>query len=172
MGCLGVKVFPNRDALCRQWESLPDASAQVAQPFVEGMAASLCILAKDGEAVLLSVNRQRIAVMDDALVLLGCVVSGLGKGEEGHRRLARDVAAALPELWGFVGVDFIATPRGPQVLEVNPRLTTSYAGLRESIGINPARLVLDLASGGRVGLGDAVADAKVVDVCLEYASVA
>jgi predicted ATP-grasp superfamily ATP-dependent carboligase len=30
------------------------------------------------------------------------------------------------------------------VLEVNPRLTTSYAGLRDALGINPARLVLDL----------------------------
>jgi predicted ATP-grasp superfamily ATP-dependent carboligase len=30
------------------------------------------------------------------------------------------------------------------VLEVNPRLTTSYAGLRESIGANPAAWVLGM----------------------------
>jgi predicted ATP-grasp superfamily ATP-dependent carboligase len=30
------------------------------------------------------------------------------------------------------------------VIEVNPRLTTSYAGLYRAIGINPAQLVLDL----------------------------
>jgi predicted ATP-grasp superfamily ATP-dependent carboligase len=172
VGCLGVKVFPDRDALGRQWESLPDAANQVAQPFVEGMAASLCMLAKNGEAAVLSVNRQRIAVMDDTLVLLGCVVSGAGQLDESHRRLARKIAAALPDLWGFVGVDFIATPRGPQVLEVNPRLTTSYAGLRESLGINPAGLVLDLAAGGRVGPGCPLGDARAVDVCVEYASVA
>jgi predicted ATP-grasp superfamily ATP-dependent carboligase len=30
------------------------------------------------------------------------------------------------------------------VLEVNPRLTTSYVGLRRAIGVNPAGLVLRL----------------------------
>jgi predicted ATP-grasp superfamily ATP-dependent carboligase len=41
-------------------------------------------------------------------------------------------------------VDFIETQAGPIVIEVNPRLTTSYAGLRRAIGVNPAHLVLDL----------------------------
>ena len=58
--------------------------------------------------------------------------------------LASAVARALPGLWGYCGVDFIETDSGPQVLEVNPRLTTSYAGLRRATGLNCAQLVLDL----------------------------
>jgi predicted ATP-grasp superfamily ATP-dependent carboligase len=34
------------------------------------------------------------------------------------------------------------------VLEINPRLTTTYAALRDAIGINPARLILGLGQGG------------------------
>ncbi len=41
-------------------------------------------------------------------------------------------------------MDFIETASGPIVIEVNPRLTTSYAGLHRAIGINPAQLVLEL----------------------------
>jgi len=58
--------------------------------------------------------------------------------------LAKRAIAAIPGLWGYVGIDVVLTQRGPVVLEVNPRLTTSYAGLRAALDINPARLVLDL----------------------------
>jgi predicted ATP-grasp superfamily ATP-dependent carboligase len=171
VGCLGIRLFQDRDSLRRYWERLPDGPANVAQPYVTGMAASLCILAKEGEATLLSVNRQRIAVMDDAFVLLGCVVSGLSGGGRRYERLAGAIAAALPGLQGYVGVDLIVGPNGPKVLEVNPRLTTSYVGLKESIGVNPAGLVLDLMGGGSAWRG-ATGAAKAVDVCLEYANVA
>ncbi len=87
---------------------------------------------------MLSVNRQRIAVMDDAFVLPGCVVSGLSGGGRRFQRLAGAIAAAPPELQGCVGVDLIVGPNSPQVLEVNPRLTRYYVGLKESIGVNPA----------------------------------
>jgi tyramine---L-glutamate ligase len=30
------------------------------------------------------------------------------------------------------------------VLEINPRLTTSYVGLHDAMGYNPTRLVIDL----------------------------
>lgn len=170
VGCLGVRLCRDRDDLCRHWEQLPATPPFIAQPFIHGTAASLSLLAKDGEAALLSVNRQRIAVIDDALVLLGCVVNGLGAGDPRLRRIAGDVAAAIPGLWGYVGVDFIAAAGGPRVLEVNPRLTTSYVGLRESLNLNPAQLVLDLLAGGRPHQG--TLGGLAIDVCLEYAGAA
>jgi hypothetical protein len=54
------------------------------------------------------------------------------------------IAAAIPDLWGYVGVDLVATASGPVVLEVNPRLTTSYCGLRLALQVNAAELVLGL----------------------------
>jgi len=43
-----------------------------------------------------------------------------------------------------VGIDLIDTESGPVVLEVNPRLTVSYAGLHSMLGFNPAGKVLAL----------------------------
>jgi predicted ATP-grasp superfamily ATP-dependent carboligase len=168
VGCLDIRVCQDRDTLCREWDRLPEPLRYVAQPFVDGVAASLCLVAQGGEAALLSVNRQRIALMDDAFVLLGCVVNGISmEAGSAFQRLAGDVAAALPDLWGYAGVDLLVTPRGPKVLEVNPRLTTSYVGLKESTGINPAGLVLDLLKGKP--MPRSVTPMRgAVDVCLEY----
>lgn len=165
MGCLGIRLCRDRDSLCQRWERQPNPDAYVAQPFVAGTAASLSLIARNGESTLLSTNRQRIAAMDDELVLLGCVVNGLEGSPEIFEALAREIAAALPGLWGYAGVDLVDTPAGPQVLEVNPRLTTSYVGLRESLRINPAALVLDLLFGDRPP--SLRLSGTPVDVCVE-----
>ncbi|RKT47118.1 ATP-grasp domain-containing protein [Thiocapsa rosea] len=169
-GCEGIRLYHDRDSLCRDWDSLADWRNQVAQPFIHGTSASLSFLAKAGEATLLSINRQRVAIMDDRLVLLGCVVNGLGAGDPRFRRLAEDVAAALPGLWGYVGLDLVITQDGLPVLEINPRLTSSYAGLSESLGLNTAGQVLELYVGGRPE--EAIGAGRAVDVCLEYAGAA
>lgn len=50
------------------------------------------------------------------------------------QQLVRAVACAISELRGYVGIDLLlpaATPLQPLVVEINPRLTTSYVGYRE-----------------------------------------
>ena len=170
VGCLGIRLYQDQDALRRDWDQAAEHGDLVAQPFLQGTAASLSLLVRDGHHALLAVNRQRIAVMDGNLLLLGCVVNGLDGNDPGLHRLAADVAEAMPGLWGYVGVDLISTPEGPRLLEVNPRLTTSYVGLRESLGRNPAGLVLDLLGGD--GPHQSPMDGVAVDVCLEFADAA
>ena len=67
-------------------------------------------------------------------------------------RLAQKAIRALPGAWGFVGVDLILgnAEDGSRdvVLEVNPRLTTSYVGLRQLLDQNLAEIMLCLAEGG------------------------
>ena len=49
-------------------------------------------------------------------------------------RLAQQAVAALPDPLGYVGVDLVlgadADGADDYVIEINPRLTTSYIGLR------------------------------------------
>lgn len=54
---------------------------------------------------------------------------------------ARAAVGALPGLRGHVGVDLVAAPDRCVVIEVNPRLTTSYVGLRRVLRANLAELV-------------------------------
>ncbi len=67
--------------------------------------------------------------------------------------LAMRAVAALPEPRGYLGVDLVLGPAedGSQdvVLEVNPRLTTSYVGLRAAAGpgVNLAEAMLAVVEG-------------------------
>jgi predicted ATP-grasp superfamily ATP-dependent carboligase len=62
-----------------------------------------------------------------------------------QENLTKEIAEALPGLWGYVGIDFIENHElGPLVLEINPRLTSSYAGIRQATGINVAEQILRL----------------------------
>ena len=71
-------------------------------------------------------------------------------------RLARATLTALPRTRGFVGVDMIlgepADGSRDVVLEVNPRLTTSYVGLRRGTSSNLAAAMLAIQRGDRCPL--------------------
>jgi predicted ATP-grasp superfamily ATP-dependent carboligase len=116
----------------------------VVQPFVPGTPLSLSLLAQDGAAWLLACNTQHLHHDNGAFAYGGGVVGGAEVRRPALEPIAAGVAAALPGLWGYIGVDLIDGAEGPTVLDVNPRLTTSYVGLAESLGVNPASLVLAL----------------------------
>lgn len=142
-GCLNTRIFPDAETALA-WIAATGEAGYVLQAFIPGKLGSLSLLCCDGVAQLLGCNEQRIAVRDNQFHLLGTTVNGMRDHAGQFERLAQAVAAAIPGLWGHVGVDFIVAEHGVVVLEVNPRLTTSYAGLHASIGCNPAALALDL----------------------------
>ena len=147
-GCSDTRIFPDRDAACA-WIAEHDPARYVMQPYIHGKPRSISMVCADGQALLMSVNEQRMAVFDNQLHYLGSTVSGVdGMGME-CRVLAEQVMAAVPGLWGYAGIDFIMGADGPVVLEVNPRVTISHAGMRQSVGHNPARLVVELLRDGQ-----------------------
>jgi tyramine---L-glutamate ligase len=141
-GCEGTEVVQDRAAALERLAE--DPGSLVAQPWIDGEPLSLSLLCGGPAARLLSCNRQRIAVCGGRVSLDAVVVGAVADREGRFARLGERIAAAVPGLWGYVGVDLILTPRGPVVLEINPRLTTSYCGLRTALGFNPAELVLGL----------------------------
>jgi predicted ATP-grasp superfamily ATP-dependent carboligase len=66
-------------------------------------------------------------------------------------RLTRSALEAIPGLLGYVGVDIVLGEASDgsqdQVIEVNPRLTTSYIGVRALARSNLAEMMLEAASG-------------------------
>lgn len=153
-GCQQTRLFPNWHAAA-QWVAANPAAANpgriefIMQPFVPGEPCSLSMLCRDGEAELLSRNRQRVEIRDSQFHFLGSVVNSLHDGQNDLAGLANRIASAIPGLWGYVGVDFILSEGGAIVLDVNARLTTSYVGLSASLGCNPAALVLGLLDPAR-----------------------
>lgn len=145
-GCDGTFLVPDwraaRDHLAG------DSGRLVAQPWIDGPALSLSLLCRDGRALLLSGNHQDVRISHGRPSLEAIAVNAVPDRDGRLAELARRIATAVPGLWGYVGVDLVLSPRGPVVLEINPRLTTSYCGLRRALGINTAAMVLDLLQPG------------------------
>jgi predicted ATP-grasp superfamily ATP-dependent carboligase len=117
----------------------------VIQPHLQGSKTSLSCLFKQGRSWLVCANLQRFEFTNQQYHLTGIVVNhhpDLGL----YRQLIDKIAQALPDLWGYVGIDLIVNDQ-TWVLEVNPRLTTSFVGIHEALGINIAEAVLQLLHG-------------------------
>jgi hypothetical protein len=118
--------------------------------FCSGTPASVAILCGPREYVALPACRQLLS--DDGLFrYLG---GGLPLHEAWNKRasdLAVSAVRALPPAIGYVGVDLVLGARDDGrddvVIEVNPRLTTSYVGLRASCRGNLAQAMLNVAQG-------------------------
>ncbi|MEP9350140.1 ATP-grasp domain-containing protein [Xanthobacter sp. KR7-225] len=146
---------------------LPDAPGLIVQPFVAGTPASLSLLVRPDGPRLLSVNRQHLEVAEDgAMSLKGLTVGGLADADGALARLAGKVAAAFPGLAGIVGIDVILAPAGPVVVEVNPRITTAYAGLHAALSVNPAAFLPELIRAGTPPALPHLPPARPVEVLL------
>ncbi|OZA77160.1 MAG: hypothetical protein B7X76_10630, partial [Azorhizobium sp. 39-67-5] len=150
-GATQTHVWRSLDAL--RAAHLPPAGL-IVQPYVAGVAASLTVLCRPDGVTLLTANlqeiaEQKIAEDEGRLSLTGLTVGCLPDADGNFAALARAVVAAMPGLSGIIGMDLIVTEEGPVVVEVNPRITTSYAGLHASLGINPAAFLPELIRDGR-----------------------
>ncbi len=108
------------------------------QPFVPGepMSVSFLVLGRYEEfgknvVLMISDSYQRVERRGDRFAYVGGVVPGGAKDVSPARRAVE----AIEGLRGWVGVDFLwDESRGrATILEINPRVTTSYIGLRRLV---------------------------------------
>jgi tyramine---L-glutamate ligase len=107
----------------------------IVQEFVPGRAMSVALMVNGNRTAQLLPCEQRIS-NDGLFQYLG------GSIAREHERIAFDARSAivgLDGLHGFVGIDFILDDQNRVwFLEINPRLTTSYLGLRRIAQFNLA----------------------------------
>jgi predicted ATP-grasp superfamily ATP-dependent carboligase len=119
-----------------------------------GMAASAALLCGPGRAMPLPACGQHLS-KDGRMRYLGGWTPLSEPFSERVRQLASRVGQRLPPTIGYLGIDVILGDDGPSsdlVVEVNPRLTTSYLGLRRLARTNLAEAMLQAASGREVEL--------------------
>lgn len=128
----------------KDWAALPSLEKKyIIQPHLHGEKTSLSCLFKNGKARLLCVNLQIFDVKNQQYVLKNIDINY--KSDDGrYQTLVSQIAVAFPDLLGYVGVDLIETEDACFVLEINPRLTTSFVGIETALGLNVAELVLKL----------------------------
>ncbi len=138
----GIRRWPTRDAALQAILAATRHS-WILQPMYHGESLSMSLFCADGSALLISINQQRVLWRHDQVLLADLTVNSIPNTEPNFFALAQQIVRALPGLSGYVGVDLVRGDDGIlTVLEINPRLTTSYCGLREALGVNVAQLVL------------------------------
>ncbi len=148
VGCQGAMLIETAQEFQTAVSSFANLADYIIQPYCAGQAVSLSCLFKNGQAWILCCNQQQIEISHKAFHLHGCRVNISSRYKVYYQLLVEKIAHALPGLWGYVGIDLIETDnQGPLLLEINPRLTTSFIGIQAATGINLAEQVLRLLDG-------------------------
>jgi len=103
------------------------------QEFLGGVHVSVSLLT-DGENILpLTLNMQKVKLKEPSKGsgYFGGVIPFNHPMAEEAKKVACLAVESIDGLKGYVGVDMILTREGPIIVEVNPRITTSYLGLRK-----------------------------------------
>ncbi len=111
------------------------------QPFIEGLPLSVgCHCQHDGEVEVFPIGQQRLS--RDFEYLGGSIPASLpASTATAVQELVRRACATIPGLNGHIGFDLLlpdADPTRPLIVEINPRLTTSYVGYRRLSASNLA----------------------------------
>ena len=124
----------------------------VVQPYVPGLPASVALLLGPRQQIALPAAAQELSP-DGRFCYRGGAVPLPADLAGRAAELAARAVQSMPGLRGYVGVDLVlggaADGSGDCVIEINPRLTTSYVGLRALAETNLAEAMLDVATGGR-----------------------
>jgi hypothetical protein len=138
-GCDGVAHVRAEAELGRALAlpALAGAEEILVQRWVAGEAASVSLLVAGRAAVPLSLNSQKLRIGIPCAYEGGTVAIDHPRRDEAFDLAARAVGL-VPGLRGYVGVDLVLGPDGCFLVEINPRLTTSYVGLRRALAFNLA----------------------------------
>jgi predicted ATP-grasp superfamily ATP-dependent carboligase len=121
----------------------------IEQRYVPGLAASVALLCGAKTRLELPACSQLLS-SDGRFAYLGGRVPLPADLGDRALRIARQAVDAVPGLFGYVGVDVVLGDDGQDwVIEINPRLTTSYIGLRALAESNLAEAMLRLAEGNK-----------------------
>ncbi len=122
----------------------------IVQPYVSGQAASVAFLIGPGRRLALPAAAQHLST-DGRFRYQGGSLPLPPPLAERATRIAARAVGAVEGLRGYVGVDVVlgaaADGSGDCAIEINPRLTTSYVGLRALARFNLAEAMLAVAAG-------------------------
>ena len=155
VSCCGLCIVNNDSQIISAIEKIEaESSAKqfIVQEFIIGEAASVSLLVSNGKALAISLNKQNVNVASPdktSSYLGGCVPFDNSLKEETFL-MAEKAVECFSGLRGYVGVDFVLGKDKPFVVDVNPRLTTSYLGLSQTVSFNVAQAIIDAVSRSRL----------------------
>lgn len=140
-GSIGISVCAKDEILNHD----VDPETRIVQPLIFGRAYSIGVLfSRTGQILAqLPVAEQHLS-KDGHFTYQGGSIGTSDVSHDDVSNLVRQVAREVTGLRGYVGIDFVV-PDGddqPLLVEINPRVTTSYVGYRSALSRNIMELLI------------------------------
>ncbi|NLI93801.1 MAG: ATP-grasp domain-containing protein [Peptococcaceae bacterium] len=147
----GVRLIQTGEQLDKVVEQLATMGEEtfLVQEYIPGQAVSVSLFVLEGKVLPLSLNRQ-ILKDEDELGFRGITVPYEHSLDQDIIKIASAACEQVEGLKGFIGVDLVAGPEGPVLIEINSRITLAYVALREVVSRNLAGDLLNLCVENRV----------------------
>ena len=142
VGAQNCIYLSDRFAL-RENVTIKENDNYIIQPFIEGEHMSMSLFVYNKNIQLLSCNKQEITLKNNLISLTGIGVNEFLSYKDQMRELAESIVSAIPGFSGYIGIDLIRSNNKFFVIDINPRFTTSYAGISASLGINITEKILN-----------------------------
>ena len=116
----------------------------IQQPYINGESISVAVIGSDISTTRLPMVEQRLS-NDGRFHYLGSVIPSASPSNSELQRVVQSIAENVSGLSGYWGVDLIRTDDDKfVVVEINPRLTSSYLAYRQQARFNVASLLLGM----------------------------
>lgn len=148
VGCEGMQRVSAAELMAIQSAST-NRERWIVQPWLEGQSYSrTAIVDAAGQCHWLPVVRQHLSIDRRVTYVGGRVLPDLSLTRDQSDDLQRAIDALVGRARGWVGVDFLLSEDGQlTVIEINPRLTTSFVGLSKACDRSLADLLVRAALG-------------------------
>jgi predicted ATP-grasp superfamily ATP-dependent carboligase len=148
VSCCGLSVVRNEGQVAVAVGKIKRESSSkrfMAQELIKGAAASVSLVSTGSDALSISLNRQDLTIgaPDKTSSYSGGLVPFDHPLRHSAFEVAEKIVKSFRDLKGYVGVDLVLTAEEAVAIEVNPRLTTSYIGLRRVVNFNLAEAILN-----------------------------
>jgi len=148
VSCIGLSVVKNEQQIAGAIDKIRESSSKkhfLIQELVKGTATSVSLLSSGSTAVSISLNRQDVTIgtPNNFSSYSGGVTPFDHPFQNESFKVAEKIVKSVPGLRGYIGIDFVLSENGLAAIEMNPRLTTSYVGLRRSVNYNPAQAIVN-----------------------------
>jgi len=148
VGCCGLSVVKDESRMVAAVKKIAKESPCehfIAQKLIEGISVSASVISTGEKALPITLNKQMVTLASpyERSSYNGGFVPFDHVLEEEALKAAQLAVESISGLKGYIGVDMVLTRNGVVVIEVNPRLTTSYIGLRKAVNFNPAQAIID-----------------------------
>lgn len=155
-GCVETYYFAKAHQAAAYLQKMPETKRrqQIVQPFDDAQAMSLSLFI-DRSVQILSLNQQLINI-DQQFSYQGSQIGVPYPAIFSHAKaqiLVDQLRLAMPGLSGFVGVDILIDQQQARIIDINPRLTSSFNQLQQT-GLSPAALLYQSLGITKQGVAD------------------